>query len=215
MRRMSGICRLSKPPIPARARIFRPPGGKNAPPYLATVGNLAGLQSVYARIDDFYAYSGGTKPPDDATIPPDPRFFPDGQNGYWLKLEVDPANPDTYQAEWQTPRGFASDMILDVILYDNAVYPFDPAAAPQATGKSTTTSGALPPAGSRRKASASMSTITIRARSSSTPSLDWATSRNLSNAANLSFEGNPTESWMTEFDPTMFPTTARSGNHDP
>ena len=78
-------------------------------------------------IDDLYAYSGGTKPPDDATIPPDPRFFPDGENGYWLKLDVDPANPDTYQAEWQTPPGFASDMIMDVILYDNAVYPFDAA----------------------------------------------------------------------------------------
>jgi Carboxypeptidase regulatory-like domain/FlgD Ig-like domain len=190
---------------------FRPPGGRNAPPNPNLVpipGNWPGYNLYTPDIDDITAYSGGGKPPDDATIPPDPRFFPDGENGYWLKLDVDPANPDTYQAEWQTPPGFASDMIIDVILYDNAVYPFDDSGGTTSNWKIYDNVWGF----TTKRFTPQSQLLYVSDYDTGQKFLNSVFGlgdfRGISNIANLSFEGNPTEAWMTEFDPQLFPRTA-------
>ena len=192
---------------------FRPPGGANAPSYLGGPTSIPALWPGFNRytpnVDDFNAYSGNLNPPDDSTIvPPTPPQFPDGDNGYWLRLQDDGTNTGTFVAEWDTPSNFASDMILDVILYDNAVYPFDSSGATQ----------------SNWKIYDNVWGFTTRPFNSTGQILyvsDYDTGQKffssrfgtgdfqgITNTAQLSFEGNPTESWMTEMDPQLFPQTA-------
>ena len=162
---------------------FRPSGSANTPITVGGPGSFPnswpGFNRYTPAVDDIVAFSGSSLPPDDATVPPNPRTFPDGDNGYWLQLNPE-FNPDgsktgTYSSTWQTPVGFQSDMLIDVILYDNAVYPFDPTVGRPATGRSTTTSGVSQPSVSTVRDRFSMSMTMIPVRSSSTPYLERPT----------------------------------------
>lgn len=66
-----------------------------------------------ASVADFYAFSGGTAPPDPG----------------WLPLKFVSRDPNTgistYSADWRTDN-FPSDYVVDIITYDNAVDPFRP-----------------------------------------------------------------------------------------
>lgn len=199
---------------------FRPLGGANAPASVggprSIPGNFPGFNRYTPNLDDFNAYSGNLNPPDDASIaPPTPPQFPDGDNGYWLRLQPEtdrngtPTNTGTFVAEWDTPGGFASDMILDVILYDNAVYPFDSSGATQSNWKIYDNVWGF----TTRPFNSTGQVLYVNDYDTGQKFLnsrfgtgDFQTG--LVNNANLTFEGNPTESWMTEMDPGLFPNTA-------
>jgi len=91
-----------------------------------------GVRGLYdAAKDDVAAFSGSNHPaPVDPAVNPDPAN-PDA-NGIWLKLKPLPDSQQDnnggklYGATWTIPADDASDWYMDVILYDNAVNPFDP-----------------------------------------------------------------------------------------
>lgn len=191
---------------------FRPAGGKNAPKFLPTVTTWPGFNLYQPTVDDVIAFSGGQHPPDDSTIPPSTNFFPDGENGYWLQLVDDGTNTGTYTGTWQTPVGFASDMVIDVILYDNAVYPFDTTGGTTSnwkiydniwgfTTKRFTSQGQVLYVDDYDSGQKFLNASFGTANLATSPV----------NAAGLAFEGTPTESWMTEFDPGLIPTLALQG----
>ena len=190
---------------------FRPSGGRNTPLILGTVPNTwPGFNLYTPAIDDINAYSGINKPPDDATIPPNPKFFPDGDNGYWLRLNAE-TNPDgsstgTYSATWQTPVGFQSDMLIDVIVYDNAVWPFDPTGATASNWKIYDNVWGF----TTKRFNSQSQILYVNDYDTGQKFLNsifgTADLRGAANGAGLAFNGNPTESWMTEFDANLFPT---------
>ncbi len=98
-----------------------------------------GWNQYVPGIDDQVAFSGGTHPPDDAA------HNLSGSGGFWLRLWDDgPTNQGGHEplgetkgdgiftGTWTTPATLASDWVIDVIVRDNALNPFEDAANPNA-----------------------------------------------------------------------------------
>ncbi len=199
--------------------VFRPFGSANAPLSVGGPGSTPafwpGFNRYTPNVDDAGAYSGNLNPPDDATlVAPTPPLFPDGDNGYWLRLQPEtdangaPTNTGTFVAEWDTPSTFASDWIIDVILYDNAVYPFDASGATQSNWKIYDNVWGFttrPFTGTGQVLYVSDYDTGQKFFNGRFGTGDFT---GFTNSANLSFEGNPTEAWMTEMDPQLFPRIA-------
>lgn len=91
---------------------------------------------------DRFAFSGNTHPPDWQTTDPNDPLNPnkpvDKTNSYWLRLyddgpisqgghepEGSVAGDGVFSNAWTTPAGLPSDWVMDVIVYDNAIDPYD------------------------------------------------------------------------------------------
>lgn len=191
---------------------------KNAPPFVASERGSPEFNWYTPGIEDFNAYSGNLSPPDDANIIPPGSTYKDGNPGFWLPLtqNPDPLHRDEWIATWQTPAGFHSDMILDVILYDNAVYPFDASGGTQSNWKIYDNIWGF----TTKAFSTNSQLLYVSDYDTGQKFLNNRfgfgtytngysnTTSGIQNGAGLTFEGNPTESWMTEFDSRLFPALA-------
>ena len=187
----------------------------NAPPNVTPVFNGPEFNWYTPGVEDFNAYSGNASPPDDINAP-GATSNKDGNAGFWLQLAQDPVNRDTYTSTWQTPIGFHSDMIIDVIVYDNAVYPFDPTGGTASNWKIYDNIWGF----TTRAFAANSQALYVSDYDTGQKFLnnrfglsDFTSSTQVTNVltgvqnrVGLTFEGNPTESWMTEFDAGLFPT---------
>ncbi len=170
--------------------------------------------NLYEPGDDSLAYSGLQNPPDVANwvSPLTPGVAPsqpaDGQGGAWLQLYDDgpapagheppgeTANDGVYSGTWTTPANFPSDWIIDVILRDRAVNPFDPTQAVNWKIYDNVWGFTTKP---------------FQALSNVLYVDDYDTGQKFLNNRFGAGQFNnvgflPTESYMTEFSPSIFPT---------
>lgn len=202
-------------------------------------GTWPGWNQYMPGIDDATAFSGGVAPPDSD----DPGNDYSNQGGFWLRLWDDGpitqgghepvgevAGDGVYTASWVTPASLPSDWILDVIVRDNAINPFnylDPTDPNSRTnwkiydnvwGFTTqpfngtsgilyvndydcgqkflqTNAGAFTNSGIFSRIGADAGSF-----NSTEPG-----------APGTFFMGVQTESWMTEFEPSMIPNSALNG----
>ena len=186
----------------------------NAPPTVLPLATGPEFNWYTPGVEDFNAYSGNAAPPDDINAP-GATSNKDGNPGFWLPLAQDPVNRDTWTATWQTPVGFHTDMIIDVIAYDNAVYPFDTSGGTAYNWKIYDNIWGF----TTRPFAANSQCLYVSDYDTGQKFLnnrfglsDFTSSTQITNvltgvtnSASLTFEGNPTESWMTEFDSRLFP----------
>lgn len=179
-------------------------------------------------IDDEVAFTGGIDTPDwpnwvspmapPGTTPVQPK---DGQGGCWLRLYDDGpasaggheppgevANDGVWTADWTTPVNFPSDWIIDVIVRDRAIDPFNPSAT------------------SNWKIYDNVwgfTTLPFLAKNNALYVSDYDTGQKFlggrfgtgftngtkpsTNFLGLPFNGTPTESYMTEFDSSLYPNS--------
>lgn len=142
----------------------------------------------------------------------------DGKGGYWLQLfddgpiskgghepEGEVAGDGIWTASWATPSTMPSDWILDVIIRDRAIDPFSPLAF------------------SNWKIYDNVWGFTTRPFTALSNLLyvsDYDTGQKFLNSrfgsgSFGSFSGTPTESWMTEYDPALYPNTIVQGTGAP
>ncbi|HLK57499.1 MAG TPA: carboxypeptidase regulatory-like domain-containing protein [Chthonomonadaceae bacterium] len=206
---------------------FRTPGSVS-PLYLSHVADpnafagalpnfFPGWNEYVAGIDDSNAFSGGANPPDD-----DAHDYTN-QGGFWLQLwddgpiskgghepEGETAGDGVYTASWITPANLPSDWYLDVIVRDNAVDPFDPTVHTNwkiydnvwgfTTERWQGTNGIL-----------YVNDYDCGQRFFQTRAGSFGAGGNLPSAPVGAFLGTPyngvaTESWMTEYDPSIIPS---------
>jgi hypothetical protein len=187
-------------------------------------------------IDDSAAFSGIVQlPDDDQYVPlgsppgtsapgyvvnrePGDGLPNDKLTGYWLRLyddgpvsqgghepEGETAGDGVYTAVWETPQTFASDWIIDVIARDMAIDPFNPAMAINWKIYDNVWGFTSKPF------QAKSNLLYVSDYDTGQKFLggqfgDFVAGNNLTNLLGLSFNGTPTESWMTEYDPNLFPT---------
>jgi hypothetical protein len=97
-----------------------------------------GWNQYVAGIDDANAMTGISNPPDDDAHDFSAHDFSDPEGGFWLQLwddgpiskgghepEGEVAGDDVFTQTWQTPVDQPSDFYMDLIVYDNAVDPFN------------------------------------------------------------------------------------------
>lgn len=169
-------------------------------------GSWPGWNLYVPGVDDVNAFSGSFHPPDDSAA-----------GGFWLRVwddgpvsagghepEGETKGDGIYSANWVTPAGAGNDWYLDVIVYDNATDPFDPAQR------------------SNWKIYDNVWGFTTRPFQSHGQVLyvgDYDSGQkfftNRLGLANAFFDSQfsawPTESWMTEFSPEFIPTQCLNG----
>ncbi len=176
--------------------------------------------NLYLPANDNVAFSGLANPPDVANwvSPLDPTAAPvqpaDGQGGAWLQLYDDGpttsgghepagevAGDGVFTGTWTTPAAFPSDWVIDVIVRDRAVDPFD-------TTKAVNWKIYDNVWGFTTKPFQSQSNVLFVD--------DYCSGQKFLNnrfgsGAFRNVGSIPTESWMTETSPALFPTHYLSG----
>ena len=203
--------------------------------HAAMPSTFPGWNQYVPGIDDLVAFSGGAHPPDDDV----PGHDYTNQGGFWLHMyddgpisavghepEGETAGDGVYTASWVTPASLPSDWILDVIVRDAALNPFyDP------TNPNSRTNWKIydnvwgfttqPFQGSNGilyvndydcgqkffQTNAGAFTNTGGRLGAAYGSFNSAQA----GAPGSFYNGVPTESWMTEFEGSLFPSTAAQG----
>jgi hypothetical protein len=119
--------------------LFHKPGYLPAEYGGQSLPNWPGWNQYMPGIDDVFAFSGGVHPPDTAAN------NLSGQGGFWLQLWDDgPVSEGGHEppgelkgdglftGTWTTPANLPSDWVIDVILRDNALNPFEDPTNPNA-----------------------------------------------------------------------------------
>jgi Tol biopolymer transport system component len=208
------------------------PNGFNSGATGFILGTWPGGNIYTPGVEDQTAFTGLLQLPDDGQYVPlgaapgtPPPGAPDrDQNGkkvnlggFWLRLyddgpvsqgghepEGETAGDGVYTAVWQTPPSFPSDWLIDVIVRDMSINPFNPAAAINWKIYDNVWGFTSKP---------------FQAKSGVLYVSDYDTGQKFLggrfgnfgagnqgvNFMGLAFNGTPTESWMTEFDPQLFP----------
>ena len=152
-------------------------------------------------VEDVNAFSGYLSPPDNYWL----QLYDDGTAPSGHEPPGETAGDGVYTADWTTPSSFPSDWVIDVVIYNNAVNPFNTSQTSNwriydnVWGFSTKPFQAL------------HNTLYVD---------DYDTGQKFfnntfgsgsfqrgQNFLGLAFNGTPTESYMTEFDPNLFPTS--------
>lgn len=182
-------------------------------------GNWPGWNMYLAGQDDFDAFSGGLNPPDD-----DNNDYTQ-QGGFWLRChddgpvsqggnepEGEVSGDGVWSAIWETPQDLPSDWYLDVIARDMSINPF--ATNERVNWKiydnvwGFTTAPFLGRGGFLYVNDYSQGQRFFQTRfGPASPVIPGGSGAVLSRAYN----GVPTESWMTELDPSLLPTLAING----
>ncbi|CEK16366.1 periplasmic component of the Tol biopolymer transport system [Chthonomonas calidirosea] len=158
-------------------------------------------------VDDLDAFSGAAHPPDRFWL----QLYDDGpttQGGHEPPGEV--AGDGVYTADWTTPVNFPSDWVIDVIIYNNAVDPFNPQKRSDwriydnVWGFTTQPFQAL------------HNVLYVDDYDSGQKFFSNRFGSGNFQASNTTgFNGIPTESYMTEFTPALFPDTYQAGTGQP
>lgn len=182
---------------------YVPPGYQEQGVSIPT--NWPGWNQYIAGIDDELAFSGYLNPPDD----------PVTGLGFWLQLyddgpiskgghepEGEVAGDGVYTNTWITPPNFPSDFILDVIVRDRAVDPFDPVVRTNWKIYDNVWGFTTQPFQAKGQI--------LYVNDYDCGQRFFQTHFGVQTTPNLLayglFNGIPTESWMTEIDPKLLPT---------
>ena len=167
--------------------------------------NYPGWNDYIAGWDDYLAYSGQA-----ALAAPPTYWLPLYDNGPGATKHEpvgEIAGDGVWSGVWTAPANFPSDWYIDVIVFDKAIDPFDTATPPTQTnnwkiydnvwGMTTKPFVADPRANVLYVNDYDCGQKLFQTQIGSFQAPD---------ARLVSIPGVPTESWMTEFDPTLLPT---------
>ncbi len=178
-----------------------------------------GWNQYLAGLDDSNAFSGSSSPPDDD----DPNHDYTNQGGFWLRLwddgpisqqghepEGELAGDGVFTNSWVTPSFLPTDWYLDVILRDNAVDPFDPAVRTNWKIYDNVWGFTTERWQGKNGGILYVNDYDSGQRFFQTRSGSFGAGGNLGSAfgalLGTPYNGVPTESWMTEYDPSLIPS---------
>lgn len=156
--------------------------------------------------DDELAFSGHLNPPDDQFWLPMYDNGPQSVGGNEPDGEV--AGDGIYSASWRTPVSFPSDWIIDLVVYDNAVNPFDP---------NITTNWKIYDNvwGFSTKPFVAQGTLLYVNDYDCGQKFFTTRFGTATGLGGQFFTAFPTESWMTEIDPGLLPTSYQTNAAQP
>ena len=200
---------------------FRRPG--SVPPGYASILPFWPSYNQYlAGVDDVFAFSGGSSPVDyveDAIGLATPGSDYQNAGSHWLRLwddgpiskgghepEGETAGDGLYTNTWVTPAALPSDWTLDIILRDKAQNPFAPGAINGTNWKIYDNVWGF----TTRPFQGTSGILYVGDYDSGQGFFQTHFGPGTTFFSN-NYTGVATESWMTEFDPQLFPTIALTG----
>jgi hypothetical protein len=195
-------------------------GTGNAPPPLGPLpAGYPSYNQYLAGVDDAVAFSGGANPPDYTRdsiglLTPGTDYEGDA-NGYWLRMwddgpiskgghepEGETAGDGVYTNTWSTPAALPSDWALNVIVRDKAHNPFTPVNSIERTNWKIYDNVW----GFTTKPFRGVNGI-LYVNDYDSGQRFFQTNFGTFTTFLVPYSGIPTESWMTEYTPTLFPST--------
>jgi hypothetical protein len=201
---------------------FRAPGSAPAALGVAIAPNWPGFNQYLPGFDDSDAFSGGLHPPDyvQDTVglqTPGRDYTNDGS--YWLRQWDDgpisagghepageTAGDGVYTSTWKTPASLPSDWILDVIVRDRAQNPFQAGVGGRSNWKIYDNVWGF----TSKPFQGTNGILYVGDYDTGQAFFQTHFGTGTSFLTNT-YTGEPTESWMTEFDPALFPRAGFTG----